>query len=133
MSEYDTISLSEHNRIVDSLNLVKDSADTDRNTWRERAKKAEDKITAAKNIIVKAIEDDDINDELAKELAEALDIELTKTIEGTVTIEYSITLKVPFDTKVDDIDDSFFEADLRYDGEGNLDDWTCNETTLSLD
>ena len=129
--------MSDNNITAGIADLIseRDNARNDRDLWRNRAMAAEGKINAAKNIITGAIDNEylDIDEDFAKELADALGIELTKTIEGTVTIEYSITLKVPLDVKAEDIDDSFFEADLRYDGEGELDEWNCNDTTLSLD
>jgi hypothetical protein len=57
-------------------------------------------------------------DEL-KELAESLDIELTKEVEVTFTIEVTATLTVPLDFDVDDISEDDFDTRVAYEGSHN--------------
>ena len=57
-------------------------------------------------------------DEL-KELAEELDIELTKEIEVTFRVEVTATVAVPVDFDEDDITDSDFDISVEYSGTHN--------------
>jgi seryl-tRNA synthetase len=57
-------------------------------------------------------------DEL-KELAEELDIELTKEIEVTFRVEVTATVTVPVDFDEDDITDSDFDISVEYSGTHN--------------
>jgi hypothetical protein len=57
-------------------------------------------------------------DEL-KELAEELDIELTKEIEVTFRVEVTATVTVPVDFEEDDITDADFDITVEYSGTHN--------------
>jgi seryl-tRNA synthetase len=54
-----------------------------------------------------------------KELAEELDIELTKEIEVTFRVEVTATVTVPVDFEEDDITDADFDITVEYSGTHN--------------
>lgn len=58
-------------------------------------------------------------DELT-ELANDLDIELTKELTVTFTVSYEATLTVPLEFTYDDIDSGDFEASVRFIGNGDV-------------
>jgi seryl-tRNA synthetase len=68
-------------------------------------------------------------DEL-KELAESLDIELTKEVEVTFTIEVTATLTVPLDFDEDDLSDSDFDTRVTYEGGHN--DVECDDVEWNI-
>jgi sugar-specific transcriptional regulator TrmB len=68
-------------------------------------------------------------DEL-KELAEELDIELTKEICVTFSIEVTATVTVPVDFDEDDLTDSDFDISVDY--SGNHDDSECDDITWEI-
>jgi sugar-specific transcriptional regulator TrmB len=68
-------------------------------------------------------------DEL-KELAEELDIELTKEICVTFSVEVTATVTVPVDFNEDDLTDSDFDISVDY--SGNHDDSECDDITWEI-
>ena len=58
-------------------------------------------------------------DEL-KELANDLDIELTKNLRITFTVSYYADVTVPIEYDTDDIDDSDFDVNIRYTGSDDV-------------
>jgi len=92
------------------------------------------KIDAVEKFIKEKLESEELDSELASELADILGIELTKTFEIKLTFEASVSVVIPFNCS-DDIDDiaQNFYADLKYGGEGDVDsedieltDWRDN-------
>lgn len=60
-----------------------------------------------------------------KELAEELEIELTKEVEVTFTVEVTATVTVPLDFNAEDIEESDFDIRINY--EGSHDDVECDD------
>lgn len=58
-----------------------------------------------------------------KELAEELDIELTKSVSVTFTVEVTAEITVPLDFDEEEINDGDFNIDIEY--RGNQDDVEC--------
>jgi hypothetical protein len=56
-----------------------------------------------KSIIISALEDENIDDDLAKEIADALGIELSRSVEVSVTVDFSLTLNIPYGSDLDDV------------------------------
>jgi len=92
------------------------------------------KIDAVETFIKEKVEEEEIDIDIAQNIADLLGIELTKTIEIRMTFEATATVVVPFNSS-EDIDSiaSEFYADLRYGGLGDVEsediemtDWRDN-------
>jgi len=75
--------------------------------------------------IIECVKEDAVDIDDLKELADELNIELTKEIEVTFKVDVKFTATVPLDFDVDRIDESDF--DVRVDYCGNDDDIEMNE------
>ena len=64
-----------------------------------------------------------------KELAESLDIELTKTITIKFTAEVEVEVTVPIDADIDDVDENDFTVSAEFDGKT---DWEVNDTNINI-
>ena len=86
--------------------------------WKVRNSK-EEIIKTVKEFIVEHIANDDSADvsEL-KELAEELEIELTKKVKVTFRVDYEVEIECELDYEVDESD---FEVSLNYSGQGEED------------
>lgn len=69
----------------------------------------------------------DIDD--LKQLADDLDIELTKTITVKFTAEVEVEITVPIDADVDDVDENDFTVSAEFDGKT---DWEVNDTNINV-
>ena len=79
---------------------------------RDRLQKLVDTVTE----FIKDNYSDGANSDDLKELADELDIELTKEVTVSFTVTYEADVTVPFDFDVDDIDDGDFDVTIRYTG-----------------
>jgi sugar-specific transcriptional regulator TrmB len=80
------------------------------------------------------IKDQQVSIDDLKELADELEIELTKEVEVTFTVEVTATVTVPIDFNAEDIEESDFDIRINYEGSHNdveCDDieWTMNDYT----
>jgi hypothetical protein len=91
-------------------------------------------LDAVERFIKEKLQNEELDSELANELADILGIELTKTFEIRLTFEANVSVVVPLNCS-DDIDDiaQNFYADLKYGGEGDVEsedieltDWRDN-------
>jgi seryl-tRNA synthetase len=64
-----------------------------------------------------------------KQLAEDLEIELTKTITVKFTAEVEVEITVPIDADVDDVDENDFTVSAEFDGKT---DWEVNDTNINV-
>jgi hypothetical protein len=65
-----------------------------------------------------------LSDKVYKDLADKLDIELTKEIEVTFRVEVTATVTVPIEFDEDDITDADFDITVEY--SGTHDDVECD-------
>lgn len=64
---------------------------------------------------------DGADSDALKELANELDIELTKDLRITLTVQYYADVTVPLDYDVENIDESDFDINIRYTGSDDVD------------
>ena len=84
--------------------------------------------------LIEHIKDEQVSIDDLKELAEELEIELTKEVEVTFTVEVTATVTVPLDFNAEDIEESDFDIRVNYEGSHNnveCDDieWNTNDFT----
>lgn len=77
------------------------------------------------------IDNDSASVDELKELAEELDIDLTREVEVTFHINVTATVTVPIDFDIDDLSDSDF--DIRVDYSGNHTDVECDDVEWDTD
>lgn len=82
--------------------------------------------------IAKCFEEDAVELDDLKELANDLNIEVTKEIEVLVTVEYQTTLTVPIDFDEEDIDDTDFDGTLNYCGDDDV-EMDIKDVTTSIE
>ena len=122
MLEINTVDKAEHDKVVSSMQNTIDSQ-------LHTISLLQSRITAAGNII-KDADSDDLDRTVAKELAEALGVDLTTEVEYTLDYAIAITLKLPLGVDPDDIDESDFDLNLTYTGEGDM-DYAISSTDLT--
>lgn len=89
-------------------------------------------INAAKQVIIEAVEYDDLDREVAERIGNALGITLTTQVEYTLDVSLSITIDLPLGVDPDDIDESDFDVTLDYTGDGQM-DYTQHQIDLTKD
>jgi Asp-tRNA(Asn)/Glu-tRNA(Gln) amidotransferase A subunit family amidase len=106
-----------HYNKIENLNRQLDAS---KSTAEYRRVRLEELIAKTRDFLLTHIANHDgaSVDEL-KELAEELDIELTKEIEVTFRVEVTATVTVPVDFDEDDITDSDFDISVEYSGTHN--------------
>lgn len=107
------------------LKSVHDEVIAERDNLRKR-------INAAKQVIIEAVEYDDLDREVAQRIGDALGITLTQQVEYTLEVSMSITLDLPLGVDPDSIDESDFDVTLDYTGEGQM-DYTQHQIDLTKD
>lgn len=113
------------------LEEARENVDYQRRKWASLYESIEEflkeRIQQGKNVSV-----DDL-----KELAEELDIELTKTVKVTFTVEVETTIDVPIDFDEDTIDDSDFEVSIDFTGHytdvETSDDWDISINDFNIE
>lgn len=122
--------------LVDDYNTIenlKDRLQRESNSRDLLRSQLRDKMNIVEEFLKSHIgESDSASVDELKELAEQLDIELTKEVEITFTIEVTATATVPLEFDVDNFDDSDFDIDIKYNGdfpdvECDDIDWTLND------
>jgi len=107
------------------LEYSKQSSNTD------RAKVCEVTNTVEEFLKEHIKENDSASVEELKELAESLDIELTKTINVSFTVQVEAELTVPLDFDEEDINDGDFNISIDYCGSHN--DVDCDDLSTEVD
>lgn len=126
-SELVTTLVNYHNN-EESLRLKLESAEREvrnqRSRWATLAQTVEE-------FLIEHIKDQQVSVDDLKELAEELEIELTKEIEVTFKVDVTATVTVPIDFNDEDIEESDFDIQVRY--EGSHDDVECDDIEWSVD
>lgn len=85
------------------------------------------KVANLKRLLGEFIKEETVEQDIVEQIAEVFDINLTKTIEGTVTVTWSFSVEVGLDDSVDDLD---FSAELVANG---ADDCDISEETFDVE
>lgn len=113
---------------INTLQREVERLQTNCDSFRRRAEELNIKIGNAAGVIRDYIsENGDITDEL-RDIAEYLDISLTKEISGTATFEISFTARIPLDMDPSDFEISFDVNNETYQAEDF--DWDEEDTSI---
>lgn len=94
-----------------------------KSTAEYRRVRLEELIAKTRDFIITGLANE-VNEDDLKDLADKLDIELTKEIEVTFSVEVTATVTVPIDFDEDDITDGDFDISVEY--SGTHDDSECD-------
>jgi seryl-tRNA synthetase len=109
-----------------AIESLKRQLDASKSTAEYRRVRLEELIAKTRDFIMTHVADGEgANVDELKELAEELDIELTKEISVTFTVEVTATVTVPVDFDEDDITDADFDITVEYSGSHN--DAECDD------
>ena len=118
-----------HHNAIESLKKRLEYSEQSSNTYRAKLR---DVTNTAEEFLKEHIKDNDsASVEELKELAESLDIELTKTINVSFSIQVEATISVPLDFDEDEFNDGDF--DIRVDYNGAYTDSECDDITWEVD
>lgn len=106
------------------LTYAEQEARNQRSRWASMAQTIED-------FLKEHIKDEQVSVDDLKELAEELEIELTKEIEVTFKVDVTATVTVPIDFNDEDIEESDFDIRINY--EGSHDDVECDDIEWSVE
>lgn len=106
------------------LTYAEQEARNQRSRWASMAQTIEE-------FLKEHIKDEQVSVDDLKELAEELEIELTKEVEVTFKVEVTATVTVPIDFNDEDIEESDFDIRINY--EGSHDDVECDDIEWSVD
>jgi len=112
---------------IENLNTKLEDVVSYRNSYQRQLSEIQMKVDAVKGYIADLYSTNGEIDDDIKQIAEYLDIELTKSVTGTATFEISFTAEVPLDFDTDDFELSFdvncdsYEADNFEWSEENVD------------
>ena len=107
-----------------TIESLKRQLEASKSTAEFRRVRLEDFIAKTRDFIVTGLSNEVGEDEL-KDLADKLDIELTKEIAVTFSVEVTATVTVPIDFDEDDITDADFDITVEYSGSHN--DVECDD------
>ena len=72
-------------------------------------------VENVKSILISELEDDNIDEDVAKQIADALGIELSRSVEVSVTVDFTLTLNIPYGSEVEDcVQDLNFTVETGY-------------------
>ena len=114
---------------IENLNTKLEDVVSYRNSYQRQLIEIQMKVDAVKGFIADLYSMNGEIDDDIKQIAEYLDIELTKSVTGTATFEISFTAEVPLDFDADDFEISFSAECESYEAEGF--DW--NEVGSDVD
>jgi seryl-tRNA synthetase len=106
------------------LTYAEQEARNQRSRWASMAQTIED-------FLKEHIKDEQVSVDDLKELAEELEIELTKEIEVTFKVDVTATVTVPIDFNDEDIEESDFDIRINYEGSHN--DVECDDIEWSVE
>lgn len=111
---------------IAELKLSKERLYNQMTEFRSRWATLHDKVEEFLKSHVK--EDDDATVEELKELADNLNIEMSKNIKVTFTIEVTAEMEVDLDFDEESIDETKFDVSIDYNGEDNAEiEWTTDD------
>jgi sugar-specific transcriptional regulator TrmB len=106
------------------LTYAEQEARNQRSRWASMAETIEE-------FLKEHIKDEQVSVDDLKELAEELEIELTKEIEVTFKVDVTATVTVPIDFNDEDIEESDFDIRINYEGSHN--DVECDDIEWSVE
>jgi hypothetical protein len=106
-----------------TIESLKRQLEASKSTAEYRRVRLEELISKTRDFIITGLANEVSEDDL-KDLADKLDIELTKEIEVTFSVEVTATVTVPIDFDEDDITDADFDITVEY--SGTHDDTECD-------
>jgi exonuclease VII large subunit len=120
-----------HHNAIESLQRKLQNAEQEARNQRSRWASMAETI---EEFLKEHIKDQQVSIDDLKELADELEIELTKEVEVTFTVEVTATVTVPLDFDAEDIEESDFDIRINYEGSHNdveCDDieWNTNDFT----
>lgn len=113
--------------LMREVEVLKNNSDNYRKRWSD----LNDKKYTLENALRTFVEDEEIEMDIASQIADIFDITLTKTIDLELTFKVSVSVEVPLgsDVSADDVAD-YVSISVDYSGEGelleseaDLDDW----------
>lgn len=111
-----------HHNTIESLQRKLQNAEQEARNQRSRWASMAETI---EEFLKEHIKDQQVSIDDLKELADELEIELTKEVEVTFTVEVTATVTVPIDFDAEDIEESDFDIRINY--EGSHDDVECDD------
>lgn len=90
------------------------------------------KVESVRQTILNALENEEIEDEVAQDIARTLGFDLSKSVEVVVNVEFTLTLSIPHGMEVDEaVEDLEFSVSGGYSGDveiehedSSLSDWS---------
>lgn len=116
-SKIATMTLDDIAGYIASLKVSLDEYKTGNSGLRIRLQETVDTVTE----FIKDNISDGADSDALKELANELDIELTKDLRITFTVQYYADVTVPLDYDEDNIDENDFDVRIEYTGHGDVD------------
>jgi exonuclease VII large subunit len=111
-----------HHNTIESLQRKLQNAEQEARNQRSRWASMAETI---EEFLKEHIKDQQVSIDDLKELADELEIELTKEVEVTFTVEVTATVTVPLDFDAEDIEESDFDIRINYEGSHN--DVECDD------
>ena len=111
-----------HHNTIESLQRKLQNAEQEARNQRSRWASMAETI---EEFLKEHIKDQQVSIDDLKELADELEIELTKEVEVTFTVEVTATVTVPIDFNAEDIEESDFDIRINYEGSHN--DVECDD------
>lgn len=108
-----------------TIESLKRQLDASKSTSEYRRIRLEELIAKTRDFIVTNLANGGANEDDLKDLADKLDIELTKEIEVTFRVDVTATVTVPIDFNEDDLTDADFDITVEYSGSHN--DVECDD------
>ena len=116
---------------IQNLTTRLENAEMARNSFQRQLSEISMKVDAVKGFIADIYSSNGEIDDDIKQIAEYLDIELTKSITGTATFQISFTAQVPLDFDADDLEISFSAECDSYEAEDF--EWNEDDTTVEAE
>jgi sugar-specific transcriptional regulator TrmB len=117
-----------HHNAIESLQRKLQNAEQEARNQRSRWASMAETI---EEFLKEHIKDQQVSIDDLKELADELEIELTKEVEVTFTVEVTATVTVPIDFNDEDIEESDFDIRINYEGSHN--DVECDDIEWSVE
>jgi hypothetical protein len=92
-----------------------------------------DRITTTEDLIKDALAEGNIEEDFAKELAEALGIELARTVKVTVNLTATVEIELGINEDPDDIGGNHFSfGEPHYSGKGSMENYEEDDITVEV-
>lgn len=87
------------------------------NSW----SRVQTQIDNVRNILIQKMKDQEIDEDVAREIADALDLSLMQTYDVTITVTFSGSVEVPLGFDMDCLEDSLSASlDISYYGQSDI-------------